>query len=206
MAFPCSSTETSWINAKTCLQNNLFFGDLNTKTNAAELNEIKTNFSRGITLLNNISKNTPTNAGLQAVLSSIGEKQIVIDKLKTELKSVQNDLGTAETRQENTQKPIKKTSFYESISGRLGFSKPLHTVSISILIAVGLFLLFTSGLMLKEFYKPVEGNLGTGYNTMDTTTFTSFFQDPRFYAVASGFTFVSILIGGLAYMGYLGKK
>jgi hypothetical protein len=148
----------------------------------------------------------PTGGDLNSKLVEIGRLQGIIESKKKQLRDSEQDLGTAQTRQEITAKPITKTSYYESISGRLGFTKPIHTLSVSIMIGAGLFFVLCSALLLKEFvFKSTMQNIS--YNSTQVNSATGFFfSDPRFYAVMSGFVFVGIVISGLAYFGYLGKK
>jgi hypothetical protein len=166
-----------------------------------------------------------TSSEINNKLKEVGLTQAIIDTKKGELNTKLAELETAQARQEVTKKPEQQTSFYESVSGRLGFTKPLHTVSISILIALGIFFLFNSGLMFKEFFNPVQQYQNTSPsfgNRLDVLKdsfqqgvdrysdtigpFFFFLRDSRFYAVVAGFTFVSIIMGFLAYYGYLGKK
>ena len=84
---------------------------------------------------------------------------------------------------------------------KVGFTKPLHKISVPILIGFGILLLFLSGLLLQEFFI-----VPSQVQTMDSESIFSFFTDSRFYSLLAGISFVSIVIGILAYTGRLGKN
>lgn len=150
-------------------------------------------------------KNLTTSGDIQSKLRQVGELREEITNLEKELQHAKQDLETSKTRQHEVETPRQDISFYQGVSGWLGFTKPLQLRSIPFLVGFGLLLLFISGLMLKEFFKPVAGNvLDVGFGA--TAGVGSFFTDSRFYAVLSGIVFVGAVLGILAYSGTLGKN
>jgi hypothetical protein len=148
--------------------------------------------------------NLSGNADIQNKLKQVGELRQDIPRLEKELADTRLDLETAKARQQNADKPVDDTSFYQGFSAKVGFTKPLHTYSIPVLIGFGLLLLFLSGLMLRDFFTPTIGN-AYGSSVYDTDGVFSLFTDSRFYSVASGATFVFAVVGILAYSGFLGQ-
>jgi hypothetical protein len=140
---------------------------------------------------------------IQAKLKEIGTLQDDIAKAEKSLQDAKVDAETSKTRQSTVQHPERDLSWYQGFSGMIGFTKPLKLTSIPFLIGFGILFLFFSGLILKDFFAPSAGyasDLG-GYSS----TF-SIFTDARFYSVLAGITFVGVLIGLLAWRGYLGKR
>jgi hypothetical protein len=148
--------------------------------------------------------NMAGNADVQNKLKSVGEMRQDIPRLEKELADTRQDLETAKARQENAVKPVKDTSFYQGFSSRVGFTKPLHTYSIPILMSFGLLLLFLSGLMLRDFFTPSSG-LASNFAGYSSDGVFSLFSDSRFYSVAAGMVFVFVVLGILSYSGFLGQ-
>jgi hypothetical protein len=148
--------------------------------------------------------NMAGNADIQNKLKQVGELRQSIPKLEKELADTRLDFETAKARQQNAIKPVEDTSFYQGFSSRVGFTKPIHTYSIPLLIGFGILLLFISGLMLRDFFTPTSGvaNSLTGYSTEGVF---SLFTDSRFYSVLAGAVFVFVVLGILAYSGFLGQ-
>jgi hypothetical protein len=150
-------------------------------------------------------KNLTTSGDIQAKLQQVGQLREEITSLEKELQHAKQDLDTSKTRQHEIEKPRQDISFYQGVSGWLGFTKPLQLRSIPFLVGFGLLLLFMSGLMMKEFFKPVAGGVWeTGYGA--TEGVGAFFTDSRFYAVLAGISFVGAVLAILAYSGTLGKN
>jgi hypothetical protein len=156
-------------------------------------------------LLSQAIKNMTTNGDLEAKLKQVGTLRDETANLEKELKHAKHDLETSKARQHDIETPRQDISYYQGFAGRLGFTKPLHLQSIPFLVGFGLLCLFFSGLLLKEFFKPVSGavwDVGMG----STEGVGSFFTDSRFYAVLGGISFVGAVLGVLAYSGTLGKN
>ena len=172
-----------------------------------ELSSLETNY---ITLNTNLSgavRQVTSSADVQNKLQTVGTIRNDIINLEKELKDVRQDADTSLARQGNLEKPSQQVSFYQGIGAKLGFTKPLHLVSVSVLISFGLLLLFLSGLMLRDFFSPSAGsaNLYSAYNTVGTGVF-SLFTDSRAYSVLAGVVLVFTVIGILSVKGVLGKN
>jgi hypothetical protein len=152
-------------------------------------------------LLNEINELNSSD-DLSNKLSSIGSLQQNLEKLKLELENAKNDVDISKTRQDSVEKAQIETSWYQSFSGMLGFTKPLHMISIPILMGFGILFLFLSALLLREFFMPQEGQSSI---SEDGTIF-DVFTDSRFYAVIGGMTLVFVTLGILSVKGYLGKS
>lgn len=148
--------------------------------------------------------NLSGNADVQNKLRQVGELRQDIPRLEKELADTRLDLETANARQQNAIKPAEDTSFYQGFSATVGFTKPLHTYSVPILVGFGLLLLFLSGLMLRDFFMPTAGNAYSTSLYAEGGVF-SLFTDSRFYSVASGAAFVFAVVGILSYAGFLGQ-
>ncbi len=168
--------------------------------------------SQGIKQYTNLNRrlaqqlgNEAGSADVQNKLKQVGALRDDIPRLEKELADTKQDLETAKARQENAIKPVEDTSFYQGFSSRVGFTKPIHTYSIPILIGFGILLLFMSGLMLRDFSMPTAGN-AYGSSLYELGGVFSLFTDSRFYSVAAGATFVFAVVGILSYSGFLGQK
>jgi hypothetical protein len=155
--------------------------------------------------LSNAIKNMTESGDLEAKLKQVGTLRDETANLEKELHHTKQDLETSKARQHDIETPRRDISYYQGFAGRLGFTKPLQVHSIPFLVGFGLLCLFFSGLLLKEFFKPVSGgvwNVGMGA----TEGVGSFFTDSRFYAVLGGISFVGAVLGVLAYSGAMGKN
>lgn len=143
-------------------------------------------------------------ADLPNQLRQVGEAGSQIATLEKDLKLTKQDADTSRTRQVEVEKPRQNLSWYQGFGGRIGFTKPLHIVSVPVLIGFGLFLLFLSGLLLREFFAP--GVPSFVPDTYSSGSIFEFFTDSRFYAVLAGATFVSVMLGILGWNGYFGHQ
>lgn len=145
-----------------------------------------------------------TNGGdVTARLKKIGSLRNDIANLEKELKEVKQDADTSRTREKSVKEPRKDVSWYQGFGAKVGFIKPLHRISIPILICFGAILLLLSGLMLRDFFTPTSNSYSDGIVSEDLF---SIFTDSRFYSVLAGVSFVLIVAGVLAYYGDLGKN
>jgi hypothetical protein len=143
-------------------------------------------------------------ANLNDQLRQLGDLSSQIATLEKEVQNAKQDADTSRARQVDIEKPRQDLSWYQGFGGRIGFTKPLHLTSVPILIGFGVFLLFLSGLLMREFFSPAA----TSYipNTYSSGSIFEFFTDSRFYAVLAGIAFVSIVLGILAWKGYFGYQ
>jgi hypothetical protein len=144
-------------------------------------------------------------ADVQNKLQQVGTIRNDIINLEKELKNVKQDADTSLARQGDIERPAQEVSFYQGIGAKLGFTKPLHLISVSVMISFGILLLFLSGLMLRDFFSPSAGaaNLYSGYNSVGTGVF-SLFTDSRAYSVLAGIVLVFTVVGILSVKGVLG--
>jgi hypothetical protein len=135
-------------------------------------------------------------------LQQIGALGNDIRKLELELKNVKQDASTSTTRKNVLEYPDTKVSWYQGFATRVGFSKPLHSISITILIGFGILLLILSGLMMKEVF-----GVGQDVSYIENSEGVyTILQDSRMYSVLGAITLVIVVLGILSYRGYLGKS
>lgn len=138
---------------------------------------------------------------LTSKLNELGSLRNDIVKLEKELEAVKQDAETSRTREKTVKNPRIDLSWYQGFGAKVGFTKPLHQISVPILMGFGILLLFLSGLLLQDFF-----HSPTTEYTVPSEGLFSLFTDSRFYAVMGGITLVSIVLGILSYNGYLGKR
>jgi len=143
-------------------------------------------------------------ADIRTRLQTIGQLGNDIRKLEQELNNVKQDASTSMARKESMERPDTKVSWYQGFSSAVGFSKPLHEISITILIGFGLLLLILSGLMTKEIFSPSHEASYTG--SANSEGIYAALQDSRMYSVLGSITLVIVVLGILSYHGYLGKS
>jgi hypothetical protein len=129
----------------------------------------------------------------------VGSLSNDIRNLESELVKAKEDSSVSTTRKSAVEYPDTKVSWYQGFSSKVGFSKPLHKISITILIGFGILLLILSGLMMKEVFN-------TDNVQVDHTELFSVFSDSRLYSVLGAITLVLVVLGILSYNGYLGKS
>ena len=148
-------------------------------------------------------KGFSNDSNISTRLQTIGALGNDIRKLELELKHVKQDASTSSTRKSALDYPDTKVSWYQGFASSVGFSKPLHQFSITLLIGFGILLLILSGLMMKEVF-------GTGTedysHIVDTDGVYAVLQDSRMYSVLGAITLVFVVLGILSYSGYLGKS
>jgi hypothetical protein len=154
--------------------------------------------------ISNELKNITSNADLVNKLKQVGEARQSIIKLESELKNLKQDLDTSSIRQNNIQKPRQEVSWYQGIGAKLGFTRPLYVTTIPFLIGFGLFILFLTGLILRDFFTPATDYANTipAYNDGGVM---ALFTNTRFYGVAAGAILVFFIAIILALSGQLGK-
>ena len=149
-------------------------------------------------------KGFSNDADITSKLQKIGELGNDIRSLELELKTVKQEANTSITRKESIENPDMNVSWYQGFASSVGFSKPLHQISISILIGFGILLLILSGLMMKEIFGPGSEELYV--NSANSDNLFSIFTDSRMYSVLGAITLVIVTLGILSYNGYLGKS
>ena len=169
-------------------------------------NELSTLEKNYITLNTNLSaaiRQMTSASDVQNKLQTVGTLRNDIMNLERELKDVKQDANTSLARQDSVDKPAQSVSFYQGFGANLGFIKPLHKLSIPILIGFGVLMIFFSGLILREFFSPTVGSYGA-MNGIGAEGVFSLFTDSRAISVLAGVVFVIIVITILSLQGYLG--
>lgn len=173
------------------------------------------NFEKLVTGLNEYSnlnkclstyiKNIVNNTDVSNKQSELGTINTSITSLQKDIETAKHDLEVSRTRQKNIQESEKETTLYQGFSGKIGFIRPLKKSSVPILIALGITMVLFTALLLKEFFAPTAGfaNTLSGYNTSGVG---SLFTNERFYSASAGFISTVIVVGILAYYGYLGTS
>jgi hypothetical protein len=137
-------------------------------------------------------------------LRQVGDLRNDIVSLERELNGLKHDYEVSRTRQDNVEKPREDISFYQGFSSKVGFTKPLHKLSVPFLLGFGFLLLFLSGLMLREFFSKPAG-MAANVAAYNTGGVMALFTDSRFYAVAGGAVLVFTVAIVMALSGKLGK-
>jgi hypothetical protein len=180
--------------------------DADYNTANALFNELSALEKNYITLNTNLSaaiRQMTSASDVQNKLQTVGTLRNDILNLERELKDVKQDANTSLARQDSVDKPAQSVSFYQGFGANLGFTKPLHKLSIPILIGFGVLMLFFSSLILREFFSPTVGSYGA-MNGIGAEGVFSLFTDSRAISVLSGVVFVIIVITILSLQGYLG--
>jgi hypothetical protein len=154
--------------------------------------------------ISEIIKEMTSDTNLKGKLSEVGQLQEDVIKKELELKRVKEEAETSYTRHKQVENPTSDQSFYQGFGASIGFKRPLHLHSIPFLIGFGIFILFLSGLLLRDFFSPSLGSI-TNIASYQQSGIGDFFTDSRFYSVAAGGVFVFVVIGILAYAGRLGS-
>ena len=175
------------------IDTNASFGQL------VDLNKQYEQLNRDLT---NAVKNLSNNSNIGNKLKTIGSLRNDIANLEKTLKDVSNDVDVSKKRKESLENPELNVSWYQGFSSKVGFIKPLHSISVPILIGFGIFLLIMSGLMLKEIIQfPGQSD----NQIYDSGSLFSLFSDSRLYTFIGAFSFVIVVLGILSYKGYFGK-
>jgi hypothetical protein len=150
-------------------------------------------------------QNLVNSDNLNNKLKDIGDLNTKITGLQKDLENAKHDLEVSRTRQNNIQQSQKETTLYQGFSGKIGFIRPLKKTSVPVLIALGIVMILFTALLLKEFFTPTAGfaNAIASYNTSGVG---SLFTQERFMYASAGFITTVILVGILAYYGYLGTS
>lgn len=161
-------------------------------------------YQRLITELSRELKTTTNDGNINSRLVTIGTLGDTIRELNRELNNVKKEANISTTRKESMENPDTNVSWYQGFSSRVGFNKPLHQISISILLGFGILLLILSGLMLKELFNPGQEN--TYIQSYNYEGVFSIFTDSRMYSVLGAIILVFVVLSILSYNGYLGKS
>ena len=161
-------------------------------------------YQRLITELSTELKNTSSDGNINSKLATIGTLGANIRDLNKELNTVKKEASISTTRKESMENPDMNVSWYQGFASKVGFNKPLHQISISILLGFGILLLILSGLMLKELFNPGQENIYIQSSQYEGVF--SLFTDSRMYSVLGAIILVFVVVSILSYNGYLGKS
>jgi hypothetical protein len=150
--------------------------------------------------INDLENHIKTNCVSKNNLSDvISQKQREINRLTNEIKDKEQDLDVAKSRYEAIMDSEKKVSHYQGLSAKFGFTKPFKRTSVSILIALGIFLSLMSFYMASVLFTgPDAANVYTTLN-MNSGTFD---KKAFLYGVGA----VAIIVGILSFIGVYGKS
>ena len=176
----------------------------NANTNFNKIIQIELDYKSLLKDLTTNLKGFADNADIRSRLQEIGTLGSDIRNLEVELKNVKQEASTSTTRKESIENPDMNVSWYQGFASSVGFSKPLHQISISILIGFGILLLILSGLMMKEIFGSGSDELYV--QSANSDNLFSIFTDSRMYSVLGAITLVIVTLGILSYNGYMGKS
>ena len=144
-----------------------------------------------------------TDADLTSKLQYVEKLKGDIVKLKKTLSDSTQDVDIANSRQDLVKTSNDKTSFYQGFGAKLGFSKPLRSITVPFLIGFSMLLFFISALLLKE-YLTSSAKTAASSGVVAAGFATGLFSDSRFYAAFGGVLFTVVLVTILAATGRLG--
>jgi len=176
---------------------------IDTNVSFGRLIDLEKQYKSLINDLTNKVKTLSGNADITSKLQSVGTLRNDINNLEETLNNVKQDVDTSRNRKESVEDTESKVSWYQGFSSRVGFSKPLHQISVPILIGFGIFLLCMSGLILKELFQSPDQINSTVY---DSDSLFSLFTDSRLYSVIGAIVLIFVVLGILSYRGYFGKS
>lgn len=142
----------------------------------------------------------------KGTLAGIGSLQQEIAVLNKKIVEKTQDVDTSESRHNSIVKADKSVSDYQGISARLGFMRPIHEASVSILIGLGIFLSLISVYVVYTMFGPVSES-GPGPNTFNTsTTYSGILGNFDKKAFLMGVGFIAVIVGILSYLGFYGRS
>jgi hypothetical protein len=175
--------------------------------NYVQLQSLQKEYSQLTKTLSTLLRTMTNTNDIASKLKTAGELRNDIIKLEKELINVKQDADTSKTRQSTIETTQQNISWYQGFAGYIGFTRPLYQISIPFLIGFGIFLLFLSGLILKEFFLPIASSNSQYMNSSDTEgSIFSLFTDSRFFAALGGLTLVVVVLVILSLTGRLGKN
>lgn len=119
-------------------------------------------------------------------LGNISGLESTVEGLKRELKISQQDLDIAKSRQESVQNAPINQSYFQGVSGKIGFTRPLKPTSVALLMSLGFFIFFVSCLILKDYF------------TTSADIAAQFFSLNEIAEYLSSYTSRSVMIGVVA--------
>lgn len=104
-------------------------------------------------------------------LQEFEEKKHIHQKLSSTLEEKKAELDIAKSRQESIPNASTEQSYVQGISGKLGFTRPIKKLSVSVLLGLSFLMLVVSSLILKDFFMTnVTTNMNVSYSSFDPQT------------------------------------
>lgn len=156
------------------------------------MNNYRSYKSVNVELSKAIRDATPPDLGSR--LSTIGANQQKIEHLKKEITQAKTDLQTAQERDQQIKMDPPQVSEYQGVSKYFGIVKPLHFISIPILLGSALFLCIVTVLLVKDnfltgVFTASFGSAAAGAGHL----FHNPLKDPRVWATFFGASLIVIL-------------
>lgn len=136
----------------------------------------------------------------RSITSQIGMLQQDIMDLQKHVAEKEQDVETAKARHDIIDTRDKKVSDYQGVSARLGFLKPIHETSVSILIGLGIFLIITSIYVGYSMFSPA------GLNSAINTSYSGFLGNFDKKAFLLGVGSVVVVVVVLSWAGLYGRS
>jgi hypothetical protein len=135
----------------------------------------------------------------RSITTEIGVLQQDIIELQKHIAEKEQDVETAKARHDTIDGSLKKASDYQGVSARLGFLKPIHETSVSILIGLGIFLIIASIYIGYTMF----GAAGAGPTNTSYSGFLVNFDKKAFlYGVGA----VVVVVAVLSWLGLYGRS
>lgn len=135
----------------------------------------------------------------RSITTEIGILQQELMELQKHVTEKEQDVETAKTRHDTIDGSMKKVSDYQGVSARLGFLKPIHETSVSILIGLGIFLIIASIYVgYTMFSGPTAGPANTSYSAF----LVNFDKKAFLYGVGA----VVVIVAVLSWLGLYGRS
>ena len=113
----------------------------------------------------------------------------------------EQDVETAKARHDIIDTRDKKVSDYQGVSARLGFLKPIHETSVSILIGLGIFLIIASIYVGYTMFSPS----GMANVSLANTSYSGFLGNFDKKAFLLGVGSVVVVVVVLSWAGLYGR-
>ena len=122
--------------------------------------------------------------------------------LQKHVSEKEGDVETAKARHDTIDTRNKKVSDYQGVSARLGFLKPIHETSVSILIGLGIFLIIASIYVGYSIFSPS----GLANISPVNTSYSGFLGNFDKKAFLLGVGFVVVVVVVLSWAGLYGRS
>jgi hypothetical protein len=138
----------------------------------------------------------------RSITTEIGVLQQDIIELQKHVAEKEQDVETAKARHDTIDGSLKKVSDYQGVSARLGFLKPIHETSVSILIGLGIFLIIASIYVGYTIFGPAGAVAGP----LTNTSYSGFLVNFDKKAFLLGVGAVVVVVAVLSWLGLYGRS